>query len=301
MVENMEDLEKIDFTVGEKYENEKGPFEVISITGDKMVIKWDSGEEISSTVELQRRIQERRLWEKMAPERKAAAAAKSRRGSRRSVKKLFEGLQDGDFQNKISRTKWRNREQLGGNVTIRLMTSMLNFNSWASRGQNEVHWADTNHWRSKQISSPAKFFARANEEAFMYGFHIERPETKDKASADWEALLKWLHDEKNEQWLRELAIEEGLEVFDTLKLCFSDVIKPAEKEWTIEGSAPGGSTATLAAYLDACKKDVSLDLVIAKHIPKDEAIAREGGIVDDIINLLGVLLPIYNAASDHLE
>lgn len=298
----MEGSKKIEFKVGEKYTNVKGPFEVMSINGDKMVIKWDNGEEITSSVELQSRIQERMEWERLAPERKAAsAAAKSRRSARRAVKKKFEGLQQNDFQNKINRTKWRNREQLGGNITSRLVAARLNFNSWASRGQNEVHWADTNHWRNKQITSPAKFFARADENWFMWGFHIQRPGPKGKASADWEAFSKWLHIAENEERLRDIADEEGLVVFDSRQLCFSDVIKPSDKEWVIDGETPGKPTATLAAYLDACKKDVALELVIGKRLPKDEAIDKEGAIVDEMAALFTVLLPIYDAASTHME
>ena len=71
----MNPLPKIEFAVDETYENEKGVFKVISIHRNQMVIRWESGEEIRTDVELQKRILERRQWEhyKRAAEKEAAA------------------------------------------------------------------------------------------------------------------------------------------------------------------------------------------------------------------------------------
>ncbi len=46
----------IEFEVGEKYENMKGVYEVLSVEGNTMRIRWESGEEIMTTVSLQRQI-----------------------------------------------------------------------------------------------------------------------------------------------------------------------------------------------------------------------------------------------------
>lgn len=46
----------IQFEVGEKYENMKGVYEVVSVEGNAMRIRWESGEEIVTTVNLQRQI-----------------------------------------------------------------------------------------------------------------------------------------------------------------------------------------------------------------------------------------------------
>ena len=46
----------IRFEVGEKYENMKGVYEVLSVDGNSMRIRWESGEEIMTTVNLQRQI-----------------------------------------------------------------------------------------------------------------------------------------------------------------------------------------------------------------------------------------------------
>ena len=49
-------MDEIQFEVGGKYENMKGVFEVIAIRRDSMDIRWESGEEISTPIELQQRI-----------------------------------------------------------------------------------------------------------------------------------------------------------------------------------------------------------------------------------------------------
>ncbi len=46
----------IEFEVGEKYENMKGIYEVLSIDRNTMRIRWESGEEITTTISLQSRI-----------------------------------------------------------------------------------------------------------------------------------------------------------------------------------------------------------------------------------------------------
>lgn len=49
-------MNDIEFSVGEKYENVKGVYEVLSIQGNTMRIRWESGEEIDTTASLQNQI-----------------------------------------------------------------------------------------------------------------------------------------------------------------------------------------------------------------------------------------------------
>jgi uncharacterized Zn finger protein len=79
---------EFEFTVGEKYENEKGPFKVMSIEKDEMLIRWSNGEEAQTSIEFQGRIQARRQWEKSrqketaAPAKPAPRKAKSPKSSK---------------------------------------------------------------------------------------------------------------------------------------------------------------------------------------------------------------------------
>jgi len=49
----------VKFEVGKKYENMKGVYEVLSIDRNTMRIRWESGEEITTTISLQSQIIER--------------------------------------------------------------------------------------------------------------------------------------------------------------------------------------------------------------------------------------------------
>ena len=44
------------FRTGERYENRRGLFEVVSINGDSLHIRWDTGEIVNTSVELQAKI-----------------------------------------------------------------------------------------------------------------------------------------------------------------------------------------------------------------------------------------------------
>ena len=46
----------LEFEISKKYENMKGAYEVLSIDRNTMRIRWDSGEEITTTVSLQSKI-----------------------------------------------------------------------------------------------------------------------------------------------------------------------------------------------------------------------------------------------------
>ena len=60
----MEPFTDFEFTVDEQYENEKGIFTVLSIHKQDMVIRWQDGEEITTDIKLQSRIQRRQQREK---------------------------------------------------------------------------------------------------------------------------------------------------------------------------------------------------------------------------------------------
>ncbi len=298
MEDFMEEGQPIEFVVGETYENEKGLFEVLSIQRDAMVIKWESGESIETTVSFQRRIQERRRWERQMREKKAAASSsKARRAAGRKPGSTFEGFHPEDFKKTISRTPWRSRSQFGGAVTSRLQSSRLKFNSWAAKRRNEVHWADSNHWKTKTVDYPAKFFARADLDTLAWGFYIERPETGRNASPDWQTFLTWLRNDDNDNWLREVAREQGLVVYDAHQRSFDGLLEPQEEQWRVSNSTGSDTGGRLAAIIDSWPSETWLDLMIAKRISKEEALERGQEVAADAAHLFGHLFPLYEAAA----
>ena len=66
----MEPITEFKFSVDEQYENEKGIFTVLSIQKQDMVIRWQNGEEITTNIDLQGRIQKRKQREKISSEEK---------------------------------------------------------------------------------------------------------------------------------------------------------------------------------------------------------------------------------------
>jgi len=60
-------MNRIQFEVGQQYENTKGAFEVLTIEGNDMRIRWTTGEEVATTVKMQRRINERLQREREQP------------------------------------------------------------------------------------------------------------------------------------------------------------------------------------------------------------------------------------------
>ena len=83
-------MEEIQFEVGGKYENMKGVFEVIAIHRGSMDIRWESGEEITTPIELQQRIIERMEHEKEMEEAKAKQKAKkAKAASSKAGKTVF--------------------------------------------------------------------------------------------------------------------------------------------------------------------------------------------------------------------
>jgi hypothetical protein len=81
--------EEIKFEIGEKYENMKGAFEVLAIRRDSMDIRWEDGEEISTSIDLQRRIIERMQFEKELEITQAAQKTQKSQGIGRQRGKTF--------------------------------------------------------------------------------------------------------------------------------------------------------------------------------------------------------------------
>ena len=49
-------MHRVEFEVGEHYENRRGKYQVLAIDGDVMQIRWKSGGEVTTTVTMQSRI-----------------------------------------------------------------------------------------------------------------------------------------------------------------------------------------------------------------------------------------------------
>jgi len=255
----------VEFKVGHKYENVKGVYKVVSIDGDSMVIRWDSGEQVTSTIELQRRIIERMEWERLEASR--PRKKKSKCGGD------FDGLGAGDFKDSVTGTSWRSRASLGGAVTTKLPSDKFKFNSWSIYGTPRIQWLDREHQEHHDTWFQAKFFVQLDEGHLSYGFCIERSDDPKDPKDDWKEFIFWLRDKKNEDWLNGVASNQNLDIRES------------------------GKNVSLASLLESLPEGRWRSAEIAKRVPKEQVLQRAESIADDISALFETLMPLYEASA----
>ncbi len=286
--------EEIRFEVGEKYENMKGIFEVIAIHRDQMEIRWENGEEISTSMALQQRIIERMQHEKEMEEEQQALKKKAKTASARS-RKPFSGFESGDFNIVISKTNWRGRGQLGGMVTRKLFSKSFKFNSWAVLRKPEIHWLDSDRQKQKDTAFQAKFYARIDEDHFFFGFHVPHLKSAPQAN-DWQALLTWLEKPANDAWLLKQCVAHELYLFDLTQKGFGDRLDVREDQWVYgQGLDTTSQVSSLSEFLTNAANSGEIDLRIEKCLEKQAVIAKKQKIADDVAALFASLVPLYDA------
>jgi hypothetical protein len=294
----MEKPEKIEFVVDSKYENEKGPFTVLSMSRDQMVIRWDTGEEITTSVELQTRIAERRQWEKMKREAEALAAKKSSKYGKAGKKSVFTGFAFTDFKASAARTTWRSRNQLGEAVTKKIDTSRFNLNSWAFGHKPEMHVQDVKHHGHKEPDYQAKFFVRVDPQSLHYGFRVARPESTDAGETDWDACRDWLAQPENEHMVHTIAVEDKLTARNVAGSA-SDQLVASDNGWKPDKSGKKSGEEALSVYLNDASESGPADLELAATIDKSDAVASGSDIAEQIARVFSRLMPLYKAAVNH--
>jgi hypothetical protein len=294
----MGDPAKIEFDVDEQYENEKGVFKVISIHRGQMLIRWANGEEISTDIELQRRIAERRDWEH---NHKAEAAGKASAKSASARKKsVFDGFAATDFKKSAARTTWRSRSQLGSAVAQKIDTNRFKFNSWAFGHKPEIHVQDIKHHGGPTATDyQAKFFVRVDPKALYYGFRVTRPDNTDAASADWDALREWLTQQENEQMLHTIAVNDNLTVCNLTNPSSGTLMASEDGGWRTDQGGRKARKETLAMFIDGAPETGPFDLELTVTIAQSDAVACGRDIAANIAQLFTRLLPLYQAAVIH--
>ncbi len=288
----MDQLAEIEFNVDEQYENEKGVFKVISIHREEMVIRWESGEEILTTIDLQRRIAARREREKIE---QSTAGKSSSKPASTAKKTVFSGFAPTDFKKSASGTTWRSRNQLGTAVAQKIDTTRFKFNSWAFGAKPEMHVQDIKHHGRAATDYQARFFVRVDPQALYYGFQVARPDNKEGGSTDWNAFTAWLSQEENEQILRTIAVKDNLTLCN-LRSPSSGTLLASDDGWRTDGNGGKPDIETLRAYLNDTSETGPFDLQLAATMGKSDAVAAGLDIAAGIAQLFTRLLPLYQAA-----
>jgi len=291
--------EEIRFEVGEKYENMKGVFEVVAIHRDQMDIRWESGEEISTSIALQQRIIERMQHEKELEQEQLAQKKKAKAATAKS-KKPFSGFESDDFGLVVSKTNWRGRGQLGGLVTRKLSSKLYKFNSWAVLRKPEIHWLDVKRQKQKNLADQAKFYARVDNDHLFFGFHVPYhyplPET-----CDWRAVLPWLEKPENEAWLLKQCAAYDLYICDLSGKGFTGRLAIQNDRWVhCQDNDLTSDIGRLSEFLASVAKAEEFDLRIEKCMQKEAVIAKQQAIAADLAALFASLEPLYDAAAQKL-
>lgn len=288
------------FTIGAHYENEKGPFKVLLIKGDSMLIEWDSGERITTLVALQEKILARMEKEANAP------AGSKEKSSPVWMGRTFNGLLSVDFKESVEGTHWRSREQLGGAVT-RQLESPIPFNSWSIYRRPEIHWAAIDRYRADDAWMQSKFFIHLSEDSGIYGFYIERSNKPADTSVDWLTFLNWLAKESNVAWLHQTLASNGMWIFDpypNLETAFNQSIRAQEGGWLVDTlGSPSESIkiCQLANHLATVREEKWLNLMIGRKRPKNELLAAGISVAVEFADDFNTLMPLYhNKEVSHL-
>jgi hypothetical protein len=284
---------RFEFVVDEKYENEKGIFTVLSIHRNEMVIRWESGEEMRTDIELQRNIQSRRQWEKVQEEKEANAAKNKRKAG--AKKTVFEGFKESDFKNTASGTKWRGRNQLGGAVTNKLVESKFTMNSWAFANKPEMHWLDTAHHKRQSGDSRARFFVRLDPSALHIGFSIGKPMDADAATKNWDNFMQWLKLEENATVVHSVALANDLTIAEK-NGSGDNAIKPVKEGWQAGDDDKKHAVGDFAGLIEKVAGDDGGMVEIVKRMGKKDAVACGEDIAAQIAKLFSKLMPLYEGA-----
>jgi len=279
------------FRVGEQYENRKGIYQVLSMDGDEMRIRWDTGEEITTRVETQARILRNMELE-------AVAITSSPSGPRvpGSYGEVFEGLKERDFSEEVTGTHWRCREQLGGAVT-RALAVQEPFDSWSIYKRPEVHWASKARYDRVHARLQTKFFCRLDEHQLLCGLYVERSNTPSGDQRDWQRFLEWTRTPGHCLWLQGVMLSMGLEYGPPYKGLEAPALpgrmRPLEEGLFQYEDEPPFPAEEFPVFLEKLPDDLWLDSIIGRTFPREGAVAQGDRIAATIAELFNRLMPVY--------
>jgi hypothetical protein len=289
----------IDFKVGEKYENMKGVFEVVSIDGNSMVIRWDDGDSISTEMDFQQRVISR-----MQNERQILQKNKVSKKSKKFISNFgneFKGLQESDFKTNVTGTNWRSRSCLGGAVTQRLDSIKYTFNSWAIYRVPMIHWGDEKKHDDNSPWFQSKYFAKIDDNNLYYGLYLEHSILAIDKKDNWSVFISWLNKPENEMLLFEILKVNDLYIYDVEEANFQGTIKPVNNNWVMSHSGNDQQIDSLYSFLTSFTEANWIGLQIGTIEKKEDAFLKGESIADDISKVFEILMPVFDASTNHNE
>ena len=293
------------FSVGDKYRNRLGEYEVISIDEPKILVRYDDGTLLEGTVQILERI-----WRNILADEEAERAERERLEKAEMRRNQFRGLQEHDFGQGIRGTSWRRRDSLAGLLAQRVSNSTpYSFQSYVIRARPKVHIATEDYGNTKE-SRPreARFEIDLDQERVRYGFNIGRKSGPLTGSWDWPIFIEALKDDKalqagigaamrkhNLHWQIYAWDGDGDDKLVTW-------VGPAEENglvWHPKGAEEGEliTWADFATRMRAIGKTRGCDLYLCNELSRDEAIAIGKHIVGPMAQVYRALIPLYRTCA----
>jgi len=291
----MAELTKLE--VGSTYENMKGQYEVISIPNDAMVIRWQDGFELLTSVELQQRILERMAFDKSTEARQRTTIAKKTVESKKKSRAPFSGLTEEDFEMDAKTMTWRGRNSIGGAVIKQLNSDQLEFGAWAMSSQPELHWMEKTRHERQDPHHGIGFYARVEAKMLSYGVYVKAAPSGGQPTACWDAFKAWLTSMPNESWLKQQFKDHDLCLRDASRKVLTREITLQGDRWEYKEGKVRHKIDSLSAYLGALADLSQADLRIEKRMSKAETLPAGKKIAGTIASLFHDLMPCYLVAS----
>ena len=293
------------FSVGDKYRNRLGEYEVVSIDEPKIVVCYDDGTLLKGTVEILGRI-----WRNIQADEEAERAEQERRERAEMRRNQFRGLEEHDFGQGVRGTSWRRRDSLAGLLAQKVSSSTpYSFQSYVIRARPKVHIATEDYDNTKE-SRPraARFVLDLDRERVRYGFNIRRKSGPLTGSWDWPIFVAAVEDNKALQAGIEAAMHKHnlhwqIQEWDgdgDDKLVTS--VEPAKENglvWHARGAEEGEriTWAEFAARVRAIGKTRGCDLYLSNELDRDAAIAAGRHIVGPVAQVYRSLIPLYRTCA----
>lgn len=294
------------FEVGKTYRNRKGEYEVVSLDGPSMVLRYSDGSVLRTRVDVQARIWRNVQMEARVEREKQRAKSQPplrRRGGRRGQD--FQGLQDHDFQKGVGGTSWRARTSFGGRLAERMTDITARFfQSWAIYRRAEVHIAQPTHYDSQARARGAKFVFGLWEEGAWYGFYIEKNLGPMDATWQWPNMIQALSSDA----LLRGEIEQAMQAHDLRWKLYvwgdgSLVAQVGAAEEGLVREEPTDQELGLLTWPKFVEELRSLDtetwysLFLLANLQKERALAAGPGLVEPVAEVFRALLPLYEAST----
>lgn len=291
----------IEFKIGQEYENRKGVYEVLALDKDVMSIRWENGEEVTTTADLQRRIIESMNHELASIRTKKSGRNKQPQALKTAIK--FAGLKDDDFSKDVSGATWRHYDSLGGAVAVRLKSDKFDIASWPIFGLSAIHWADLDHRHHNASQLHPEFFARLDDSHLYFGLTVALPSQEKEVDDGKNPFTTWLTDTENDAWLNKVISKHNLSIHGTNgEQTFGGTVLSDGSKWLFSNDAgEEKEIESLTNFLDELTKSVQAELQITTTVKKEEVITRGTEIAEDIAKLFEVLMPVYEATAAALH